>query len=89
MLFDGTVSQLTLISLIDVLHKKAVALASAVISRRWQAPAGQEKRKKIISEIRRSLQVPIYVFHDLEQKVEFKVSIKPCSHQPNCMKFLL
>ena len=24
-----------------------------------------------------------------EQKVEFKTSIKPCSHQPNCMKFLL
>ena len=28
-----------------------------------------------------------YVFDDSEQKVEFKVKIQPCSHQPNCMKF--
>ena len=31
--------------------------------------------------------LPIYVFHDSEQKVEFKARIKPCSHQPNCRKF--
>ena len=31
----------------------------------------------------------IYVFVDSEQKAEFKAKIKPCSHQLNCMKFLL
>ena len=39
-------------------------------------------------EIRRSLPVPIYVFHDSEQKFEFEARIKPCSHQPNCMDSL-
>ena len=29
----------------------------------------------------------IYVFDDSEQNAEFKAKIKPCSHQPNCMKF--
>ena len=29
----------------------------------------------------------LYVFDDSEQKVELKARIKPCSHQPNCMKF--
>ena len=33
--------------------------------------------------------VPTYVFVDSEQKAEFKAKIKPCSHQLNCMKFLL
>ena len=31
--------------------------------------------------------MPLYVFHDSEQKVEFEARIKPCSHQLNCMKF--
>ena len=46
---------------------------------------GSEKREKI----QKIVPVPIYVFVDSEQKAEFKAKIKPCSHQLNCMKFLL
>ena len=63
------------------------------ISRRWQAPGAVKKRKKRPnrekSEGSCQCLLPIYVFDDSEQKVEFKVRIKPCSHQPNCMKFVL
>ena len=53
-------------------------------------PGSEKKEEKNESpEIRRSLQVPIYVSHDSEQKVEFKARIKPCSHRPNCMKCLV
>ena len=45
--------------------------------------------KKIRKKIKKIVPVPIYVFVDLEQKAEFKAKIKPCSHQLNCMKFLL
>ena len=47
---------------------------------------GSEKRKKIRKKI---VPVPIYVFVDSEQKAEFKAKIKLCSHQLNCMKFLM
>ena len=58
---------------------------------------GSEKRKKnrkknlkkIRKKIKKIVPVPIYVFVDSEQKAEFKAKIKPCSHQLNCMKFLL
>ena len=45
---------------------------------------GSEKRRKIWKKIRKKIKkiVP-------EQKAEFKAKIKPCSHQLNCMKFLL
>ena len=50
---------------------------------------GSEKKKKNQKKIRKKIvPVPIYVFVDSEQKAEFKVRIKPCSHQPKCMKFL-
>ena len=52
------------------------------ISSRWQAPGVVLKMRKKL-EVRRSLPVPIFVFDDSDQKVEFKASIKPCSHQPN------
>ena len=39
-----------------------------------------KKGKNESPEIRRSLQEPIYVFHDSEQKVEFKARMKPISH---------
>ena len=45
--------------------------------------------KKIRKKIKKIVPVPIYVFVDSEQKAEFKAKIKPCSHQLNCMKFLL
>ena len=45
---------------------------------------GSEKRKN-----QKNCARPIYVFVDSEQKAEFKAKIKPCSHQLNCMKFLL
>ena len=52
---------------------------------------GSEKKieKKIRKKIKKNVPVPIYVFVDSEQKPEFKAKIKPCSHQLNCMKFLL
>ena len=52
---------------------------------------GSEKRKnpKKIKKIKKIVPVPIYVFVDSEQKAKFKAKIKPCSHQLNCMKFLL
>ena len=54
---------------------------------------GSEKRKKNPKKIRKKIKkivpVPIYVFVDSEQKAEFKAKIKPCSHQLNCMEFLL
>ena len=66
------------------------------ISRRWQAPGAVKKKKKseknlkkIRKKIKKIVPVPIYVFVDSEQKAEFKAKIKPCSHQLNCMKFLL
>ena len=66
------------------------------ISRRWQAPGAVKKEKKskknlkkIRKKIKKIVPVPIYVFVDSEQKAEFKAKIKPCSHQLNCMKFLL
>ena len=67
------------------------------LSRRWQAPGAVKKRKKnrkknpkkIRKKIKKIVPVPIYVFVDSEQKAEFKAKIKPCSHQLNCMKFLL
>ena len=69
------------------------AYSRLTISRRWQAPRAVKKRKKNRKKNRKKIQkilpVPIYVFVDSEQKVEFKARIKPCSHQPNCMKFLL
>ena len=49
----------------------------------------KKKRKKIRKKIKKIVPVPIYVFVDSEQKAEFKAKIKPCSHQLNCMKFLL
>ena len=49
----------------------------------------KEKKKKIRKKIIKIVPVPIYVFVDSEQKAEFKAKIKPCSHQLNCMKFLL
>ena len=62
------------------LHNQIKALASA--------RAVKKRRKKAQSrKIRTILPMPIYVFDDSEQKAEFKVKIKPCSHQPNCMKF--
>ena len=48
-----------------------------------------KKEKKIRKKIQKILPVPIYVFVDSEQKAEFKAKIKPCSHQPNCMKFFI
>ena len=61
------------------------------ISRRWQAPGAvkkeEEEKKANSPEFRMILPVPIYVFYDSEQKVEFKARITPCSHQPNCMLF--
>ena len=68
-----------------------------VKSRRWQAPGAVKKkeknrkkiRKKSEKKIEKIVPVPIYVFVDSEQKAEFKAKIKPCSHQLNCMKFLL
>ena len=67
------------------------AYSRLTISRRWQAPGAVKKKfeKKIRKKNQKILPVPIYVFVDSEQKVEFKARIKPCSHQPNCMKFLL
>ena len=67
------------------------------LSRRWQAPGAVKKkeknrkkiRKKSEKKIEKIVPVPIYVFVDSEQKAEFKAKIKPCSHQLNCMKFLL
>ena len=54
------------------------------------ARAAKKRGEKAESpEIRRILPVPIYVFDDSEQKVEFEVRIKPCSHHPNCIKNLL
>ena len=50
---------------------------------------GSEKRKKIRKKNQKIVPVPIYVFVDSEQKAEFKAKIKPCSHQLNCMTFLL
>ena len=78
----------------------AVTLIQGVqcsISRRWQAPGAAKKEekksiknlKKIRKKIKKIVPVPIYVFVDSEQKAEFKAKIKPCSHQLNCMKFLL
>ena len=72
-------------------------LLYVVISRRWQAPGAVKKEekkskknlKKIRKKIKKIVPVPIYVFVDSEQKAEFKAKIKPCSHQLNCMKFLL
>ena len=49
----------------------------------------KKKRKKNPKKIQKILSVPIYVFDDSEQKAEFKAKIKPCSHQPNCIKFIL
>ena len=62
-----------------------------IVSRRWQAPGAVKKRRKKVQsrKIRRTLSVPIYVFDDSEQKVEFEVRIKPCSHLSNCLHFLL
>ena len=57
-----------------------------------QAPGAVKKRKEKKAQsrkIRTILPVPINVFDDSEQKAEFKANIKPCSHQPNYMKFLL
>ena len=49
----------------------------------------EKKSKKNLKKIKKIVPVPIYVFVDSEQKAEFKAKIKPCSHQLNCMKFLL
>ena len=46
---------------------------------------GSEKMKKKSKKNQKILPVPIYVFHDSEQKVEFKARIKPCFHQPNLL----
>ena len=55
--------------------------------------AGSGKKKKKISRFARRPKdlaaVPIYIFYDSEEKVEFKARIKPCSHQLNCIQFLL
>ena len=59
------------------------ALASA------QGSEKKKKNRKKIKKIKKIVPVPIYVFVDSEQKAEFKAKIKPCSHQLNCMKFLL
>ena len=62
---------------------------SIYLSRRWQAPGAVKKEKKSEKNPKKIVPVPIYVFVDSEQKAEFKAKIKPCSHQLNCMKFLL
>ena len=62
------------------------------VSRRWQAPGAVKKEKKSEKNPKNNQKNrarPIYVFVDSEQKAEFKAKIKPCSHQLNCMKFLL
>ena len=51
---------------------KTLASARVVLKR--------EKKAKS-PEIRRSLPVPIYIFHDSEQTVECKARIKTWSHQ--------
>ena len=57
------------------------------------ARGSEKKKEKIEKNIRKKIKKivpgPIYVFVDSEQKAEFKAKIKPCSHQLNCMKFLL
>ena len=58
-----------------------------VIKALASARAVKKKGKKAQSrKFRRILPLPIYVFDDSEQKLEFKARIKPCNHQPNCMK---
>ena len=52
-------------------------------------PGSEKKKNKTRKKIKKIVPVPIYVFVDSEQKAEFKAKIKPCSHQLNCMKFLL
>ena len=59
------------------------ALASA------RAVKKEKKLKKSEKKSKNFVPVPIYVFVESEQKAEFKAKIKPCSHQLNCMKFLL
>ena len=64
------------------------ALASARGSEKRKKKS-KKNLKKIRKKIKKIVPVPIYVFVDSEQKAEFKAKIKPCSHQLNCMKFLL
>ena len=68
---------------------RGVGCLPAPKSRRWQAPGAVKKEKKSEKNPKKIVPVPIYVFVDSEQKAEFKAKIKPCSHQLNCMKFLL
>ena len=64
-----------------------------ILSRRWQAPGAVKKRRRKKKPNRekfeRSCQCLYICFCRLREKVEFKVRIKPCPHQPNRMKFLL
>ena len=65
---------------------KALASARAVKKRKKNR---KKIRKKSEKKNKKIVPVHIYVFVDSEQKAEFKAKIKPCSHQLNCMKFLL
>ena len=79
------------------LDNTSSAFVSDIYIKALASARGSEKRKKkskknlkkIRKKIKKIVPVPIYVFVDSEQKAEFKAKIKPCSHQLNCMKFLL
>ena len=76
----------------SVVHE--INLYTVVTIKALASSQGSEKKKKKKTIAKNpnnlaSAYLPIYVFDDSEQKFEFKVRIKPCSHQPNCMKFLL
>ena len=81
-------SKLNLISCcLEAIHmEKQVKIF--VQSRRWQAP-GTVKKSRIARNPKELASAYIYDFHDSERKVEFEARIKPCSHQPNCIQFLL
>ena len=66
----------------EFLYKVVLTSARGSEKKKIEKKSEKRFRKKIVP-------VPIYIFVDAEQKAEFKAKIKPCSHQLNCMKFLL
>ena len=71
---------------------KRIFSSSYTIIKALASAQGSEKKKKKKKPNRekseRSCQC-LYMFLTTQQKAELKAKIKPCSHQPNCMKFLL